>query len=176
RATESATETPAVLSVVPGQLVALGYLPEGTDAMAGIHVSELMTQPDSATILRLMRSDRANLGIHRIEELTGLKLEDLDHVVLGLKMHENDLPRLLLVVRTQRPYDLEKIRGALNARGTKGFQDKMLYRVAPEQIQLGGVLWCADERTLVFGLQASDFEGVPATPIAGGDRFPAELQ
>src|SRR5207247_2243454 len=98
------------------------------DALAGTHVAELMAQPETASILRLLRADRANIGIYRLEELTGLRLEDLDHVVLGLKMQEAGLP--VLAVRTQQPYDEQRVRAALKAKPTnKKVGDKMLDRI-----------------------------------------------
>jgi hypothetical protein len=165
-----------VLSVAPAKLAALGYLPAGTDAVVAIHVGPLMARAETAAILRMMRADRANFGIHRLEQMTGLALEDIDHILLGLKMKEDILGRIFLIVQTRQPYDAAKVRFTLKARRPIDLPDKTVYPIAPEQIELGGALWCAGARTLVFALQPKDLDGLPAEPIAGVERFPAETQ
>jgi hypothetical protein len=164
------------ISVAPAKLAALGYLPEGTNAIAALHFAELMAQPETRAILQQMRADRANFGIFRLEQATGLPLEDIDHVVLGLRMQAADLPHIFLIVQTRLPYDEQAVRATLNAKRAIQFPDKTVYRIASEQIQPGGVLWCAGPRTLVFGLQPKDLAGLPKNPITGIERFPAQLQ
>jgi hypothetical protein len=161
---------PGIASVAPAQLAALGYLPAGTDAIAGIHVAELLAQPEMEDILRLLRSDRAGLGIARLEQATGLKLEDLDHVVLGLSTQDGN-SQIVLIARTRRRYDANRIRAKLHAKRPKNLPGKTLYPIAPDQWQLGGILWCPDSLTLVYGLQTSDLIELPDTPIAGVERF-----
>jgi hypothetical protein len=165
-----------VVSVAPAKLRALGFLPDGTDAIAAIHVAELMSRPETAAILQLMRADRTNFGIERLEQVTGLRLEDLDHVVVGLKMQEADLPHLYLVVQTRFPYDQRAIREKLDAKRRITAGDKFVYRIALEQMQPGGVLWCADDWTLVFGLQQKDLADLPTKPISGVNRFSPQIQ
>jgi hypothetical protein len=171
----SAAASSQVVSIAPAKLAALGYLPRDTDAVAGIHIAELMNQPGTAAILQLMRSDRMNFGIHRLEQLTGLRLEDLDHVVIGLKMEEADLPHIYVIVKTRFPYDEEEIRERLKAKRPVKVAEKLVYRIALEQIQATIALWCADERTLVFALHQKDLAGLPAKPIPGADRFSPQI-
>jgi hypothetical protein len=97
-----------------------------------------------------------------VEKWTGLRPEQVDHVVLGVKADDPLPPRLNVVVRTREPYDAAKVREALKARRAGG-GPKELYRYdGPGGVPL--VLWCADERTLVVGLLASHLEAVPARP------------
>jgi hypothetical protein len=135
-----------------------------------------MDQPATAAVLKLMRADRTNFAIARLEQLTGLKLEDVDHIVIGLKMEEADLPHLYVVVRTRSPYDEEKVREKLKAKRVNGLSGKRVYRITLEQTQPGGALWCAGDRTLVFALQPKDLAELPAKPSSGVDRFAPELQ
>ncbi len=165
-----------VVSVAPAQLAALGYLPAGTEAIAAIHVAELMARPETASILRLMQADRANFPLHRLQQMSGLGLEDLDHVVLGVKMKDELLGRAFLVVQTCRPYDAAHVRAALKGGRQVHLSNKTVERIAPEQGELGGALWCANERTLVLTLQPKDLESVPTVPIAGVERFSTEIQ
>jgi hypothetical protein len=172
----SAETPPQNIVQKPEKLAALGYLPAETDAIAGIHVAGLMAQPSMQPVLQLLRSNRAEFGIARLEQLTGLKLEDLDHVVLGLKQQEDVIPQIILIVRTRRPYDPDVIRAKLKAKRAIELQGKRVYRFTPEQWQLVAALWCADERTLVFGLHPNDLIDLPTAPIAGVERFPEQLR
>jgi hypothetical protein len=177
-ALSAASSPDAIVPVAPGRLAALGYLPAGTNAIAGIHIAELMTQVSTEPLLQLLRSNREGFGIDRLEQSTGLRLEDLDHVVLGLKMQEGgvDLPQIVLIAQTRRPYDRKRVLARLNAKGPIELPDKKVYKFTPEQAQLGGVLWCASDQTLVFGLQSKDLVGLPATPIPDLSRFPAQVR
>jgi hypothetical protein len=167
----SAPSSPPVSAVAPAKLAGLGYLPEGTEAIIGIHVAELMAQPDSRSILRLMREDRVNFGVYRLEEVTGLRLEDLDHIVLGV----HGL-RAFLVVQTRRPYDPEEIRENLEVSTSIQRGHRMLYTFPLEQTLFKGTLWCASERTLVFALRPADLDAVPDKPTTDLERFPTPVQ
>ena len=105
-----------------------------------------------------------------------MKPEEVDHLVLGVKADEGIPPRSVLVVRTTRPYDAEAVRAALQAEpiGMRG--GKTLYKCQPRDGGLRPILWCADERTLVFGLLEKHLEAVPDRPAAGLDRLPAEVR
>jgi len=176
-ATEIAVSPPLeIVSVAPCKLTALGYLPAGTNAIAAIHIAELMDRNETASILQLMRADRVNFGINRLEQMTGLTLEELDHVVLGLKMEDDVFGRLFLIVQTRRPYEPTKVRAALNAGRPINLPNKTVYHITPGQVELGGALWCAGARTLVFALQPKDLDLLPEEPAAGIDRFPMQIQ
>ena len=172
----SAETSPQNIVQKPENLAALGYLPAETDAIAGIHVAALMAQPSMQPVLQLLRSNRAEFGIARLEQLTGLKLEDLDEVVLSLKMQEDVIPQIILIARTRRPYDPEAVRAKLKAKRAIELQGKRVYRFTPEQLQLVGALWCADERTLVFGLHPNDLIDLPTAPIVDVERFPEQIR
>jgi hypothetical protein len=172
----AAQSSSEVVSVAPSRLAGLGYLPAGTDAIAAIHVAELMDRPEIASLLQRIRGDGANFGINRLEQMTGLTLEELDHVVLGLKIEDDILGRIFLIVHTRRPYDTMKVRTALNAGRPVKFPNKTVYHIRPEQTELGGTLWCASARTLVFALQPKDLDSLPEEPITGIDRFPMQIQ
>jgi hypothetical protein len=171
----SATASPQVVRIAPAKLASLGYLPAGTDAMAGIHVAELMAERSMEPVMQLLRSHRAELGISRFEHLTGLRLEELDHIVLGLRSQEDIIPHLFLIVRTRRPYDAQAVRAKLNVKRPIELPGKTVHRFALEQTQLIGSVWFADERTLVFGWQPNDLIELPTSPIARVERFPDQI-
>jgi hypothetical protein len=157
------------IATAPAQLAALGYLPPGMDVIAGVHIAELMAQPKNQAILLRLFDDR------RLHELCGLRLGDLDHVAFGLKMEENDLLHLLLIIRTLRPYSAGKVGRALHVSGRIKDSDKIAYYISPEQFPLGAVLWFADERTLVLSLSPNDLGDAPAQPNPRVDRFSAYI-
>lgn len=163
-------------AVAPAKLTALGYLPEGTNVIGAVHVAELMADPQMKSLVERIRSEHPNFGIDRLEQVTGLKLEDLDHLVIGVKMQTADLPRLYLIVQTRRPYDEEAIRGTLNAKRAIHLPDRTAYRIASEQIPSGGAVWCAGAKTLVFALQGKDLAVLPVKPVAGVEHFPEHVQ
>ncbi len=164
-------ETPAVARVAPAELPALGYLPPGTNAVVAVHVAEALQTPAGKDLLARLR-----LGDGSLETWTGLKLADLDHAALGLTLDEQILPRMTLVVRTLRPYDAERVRGALKAGRGSERGGKTLYRFAPEQFGLDAYLWCAGASTLVVARKPEDFDRIPATPVRGVDHLPEALR
>ena len=171
---ETSTPTLAAgLAVEPAKLAALGYLPDAVDAVAGIHFAELMAQPQvRALLFRLFDDDR-------LQELTGLRLRDLDHVVLGLKWGENPLPHIWLVAQTGVRYDAKRISDALHANRPSKIAGKTAYHVRPEQSPLDGGLWFADEHTIVFSLDATtlqDLADLPTQPMQGVERFSAPIR
>src|SRR5437870_1517427 len=66
----------------PAKLAGLGYIPADVDFLAGIHVAELMDQPDTAQILSDLRAQGA-FDLVQLARSTSLKLEDIDHIILS---------------------------------------------------------------------------------------------
>jgi hypothetical protein len=169
------TSTPtlaASLAVEPAKLAALGYLPDAVDAIAGIHLGELMARRQTRELLlRLFDDDR-------LQELTGLRLPDLDHVVLGVKWEENSLPHLWLIAQTSVRYDGQKIFAALHANRPMEMAGKTAFHIRLQQSPLDGGLWFVDEHTLVlsFGSKLQDFAELPRQPIQGVQRFAPQIR
>src|SRR5262249_25028495 len=82
---------------------------------------------------------------------------------------------LVLVVRTRRPYDAERLRSALHATRLPDEGKRELYRDKPEKAAVEPVLWCADERTLGYGLGVTDVKKVPDEPRSGTDHLAPEV-
>jgi hypothetical protein len=115
-----------------------------------------------------------------IEVWSGIKLDDIDHAVLGLKLTE-DLPtRFTLVVRTRRPIQAEQVRETLKAEGRREVDGRGVYPFVMKMelpgIQGGGLganAWFADDYTLVV---AKTFDHVPAEPRGGVDHLRPALR
>jgi hypothetical protein len=163
--------SPRVIAIAPAKLPALGYLPSDTNIVVGVHVAELMGNAASRGFLAQLRSGPAGAAINSVEQWTGLKREDLDHAILGLKIDDRILPRATLVVQTRQPYEAAKVREALKAGRRTERGKRTLYRFALHQPALDGVLWCAGERTLVVSLLPEDLDEVPLTPLPDVTRF-----
>jgi hypothetical protein len=110
-----------------------------------------------------------------VDRWTGLKLEELDHLVLGVRTEDPFPPRINLVVRTLRPYDPERVREKLEAHRVPA-QGKTLYRFELPNLPFPLVVWFADDRTLVVSLLTSHLEDVPATPREGLQQLSPELR
>jgi hypothetical protein len=167
--------TPA--STPPAALEALRWLPAGSNVVAGVQVAELRRIDAGRDHLKhLFRIGKIDLNAGLLERWTGLKAEDVDHLVLGVKADDDLLPRTVLVVRTVHPYNADAVRTALQAERLPDAGGKTLYKCKPRDGGLAPVLWCADERTLVFGLIAKHLETVPDKPAVGLERLPAEVR
>src|SRR5262249_43294799 len=94
-----------VRTTAPASLPTLGYLPPDTDLVAGVHVGELLSDPAARDFVTALQLGSANIDLSIIPKWTGLRLQDVDHVVLGLRIQGQLIPRFNLVVRTNRPYD-----------------------------------------------------------------------
>jgi hypothetical protein len=166
-----------VQSVPPGQLAALGYLPADTNLVVGFHVAEALRDPAAKELLA-PSPEGIGKGTHdRFKEWTGLELEDLDHAVLGLKLDDQLIPQVLLVVRTQRPYDVQRVVSVLKAVRLTQVGGRTVYRFAVENtLRQNAYLACPDERTMLIGLKAEDLKRVPSFPTSGIDRLPAPVQ
>lgn len=170
-----AMPTPA--ATPPAALEALRWLPPDVTVVAGVQVAELR-QTDAGRDLtnHLFRLGNVEVNADLLERWTGLKAEEIDHLVLGVKADEGIPPPAVLVVRTVRPYDAEAVRATLGAEPAPAVGGKTLYKCKTGDGGLRPFLWCADERTLVFSLFEKPLEAVPDEPSAGLERLPADVR
>lgn len=170
--TETTSTPAAVEAVAPSQLAGLGYLPADTSFLVGLHVAEALREDAGRELLANLRLGSNRFSLDQLEKRTGLDRDQIDHVVLGLKLALP--PRVTLIVRTRQPYDEAKLRTALQAERKTERKQKTLYRFPWDQLEF--TLWAADRETFIVGLSPQDFDDVPATPAAGGEHLPAEFQ
>jgi hypothetical protein len=162
---------PAVVApVLPRHLGGLAYLPKDTSTVAALHVAAALRDPAGREFLIRFRAGdflplppkiADAISIERLPQLTGLTLEEVDHIVVGTNLDAPDaVPPLTMVVETRRPYDPAKIREVLDARRSptaeRELYDVQLARTLP------GVLWFAGRTTLVIGVKS-----VPEGPHSG---------
>jgi hypothetical protein len=172
---QKAEEEPEPVPVVaPGKLAGLGYLPADVNWLAGIHVGELWDRRQSTgAMLQYLRVYYPALRWQDLEKSTGLKIPDIDHIVIGVRMAI--LP--VIVVRTRKPYDAESVLDALHAGGERAdVGRKGVHQFPLQEFQLNGKplmasVWCADERILVFAMFGQDIKSLPTTANPSTSRF-----
>jgi hypothetical protein len=173
-------EPARVQVVAPADLTGLGYLPPGCNVVVGVHVAEAMLDPAGREFLTHFQplhvlgqdaGENGDAAVDRLEKLTGLGLQDIDHAVLGLNAASFLSPHPVLVVQARRPLDHGKIATALRARLTAEGVGRELYRVPVEKSSVEALLWFADDRTLVLGLSANDLNALPSRPRPGIDHL-----
>ena len=161
----------------PAVQAGLRWLPSDCNVIAGVQVAELRQADAGRGLLdHLSHIGKIEISAKRLEQWTGLKIEEIDHLVLGVRANEDLPPRTVLVVRTMQPYNADAVRTALHAERLPDAGGKVLYKCKPADGGFAPLLWCADERTLVFGLLAKHLEAVPAKPAVGLERLPDEVR
>jgi hypothetical protein len=151
-------------------LAPLGYLPPDTNVLICVRVGEL--ERSQTGLSESVNLGGRQLSLRRVEELTKLKLDEIDMVGLGARADETILPPLTLIVRTREPHE-KRIIGALKAkpRSVAGDGRNGVYQFTSDAIPgplKRGLLWIADDRTMVIRLVAVDMGNVPTQPAAEG--------
>ncbi len=129
----------------PLELPGLGYLPTNCAFVAGLHIGEMV---EDAKVGRPLLSEPRPVGLdwalRQIYRTTGMKAEDIDHVVVGGRT----LSEFSLVVKARRKISLEKVG---DARPKKSYlhRDRATYEFT---LQAGAeaIVWQADDQTLVY--------------------------
>ncbi|HWG41214.1 MAG TPA: hypothetical protein VN688_00400 [Gemmataceae bacterium] len=170
-------DNPAIASVPPDKLAALGYLPPKVNFLVGAHITELLASPVGKQIL----SEPISLGrsAYRLERLpawVGLRLEDIDHLVLAAQVDDNLLPTFYLVLRTTQPYEEEQLRDRLKGERVVSAGKKKLYAFHPQRDGIKLHVWFADERTFVLALLPQQLESLPAQPVEDLRQLSGEIR
>ena len=161
----------------PAALEALHWLPANTTLIAGVQVAELRQTDAGRDLLNhLLHIGKIEINADLLERWTGLKTEEIDHLVLGVQADDALPPQTMLVVRTVRPYDADAVKAVLQAERAGEAGRRVFYKGKPRDGGLRPVLWFADDRTLVVGLLEKHLEQVPEAPAVGLERLPAEVR
>lgn len=143
----------------PAKLPTLGYLPADTDVIAAMHVADAADTPTGKDLFTQLSAPLLPTPAN-VEKWTGMTPAELDHVVLGARFVPGLLlPRLVIVVKTLKPYDRDKVVAALR----KAPWSTSAYRLATEDV-------------IILGFASADLEAVPETPRAGIDHLSEPLR
>lgn len=170
-------DTPTVALNHPGELAALGYLPKGTNLVAAIQVQELLKDDAAKALLVKPRPALIDLVLGSVERWAKLKVEDIDHVVVGTEI-KNKLPTLAVLMQT-RGIDLARLSEAMLPAKPVEHRKRPLFRFS---LQPGdGMLWVPSPRTLVLllrldAMKIEDMDAIPYPPHKGTDGLPEAMQ
>ncbi len=181
RAPQPEPEGPVPVVTAPDKLAALGYLPSDVGVVVGVHVADLMTAPAGRQLLQEpIQVGRTPLMVAKWSEWMGLRLENVDHLVAGVKIDKGLLGlRLHAVGRTREPIDPEQLRKQLDGqRVAEASKKKGIFQYAASwgKFSLPLTVYCPDNRTVVIAVLDPQMESVPATPVADLGQFREEIR
>jgi hypothetical protein len=160
--------------VPPAKLTGLGFAPADSDVLLGVHVAGFLSDVQGDNLLSVLLG-AVNFQGSALEQWIGLKLDDVDHIVVALKTQDRILPRTLLIVETGQPYDRDKLGKTLHIGRRVERAGRTIYRFTPGQTALETAVWFAGDRTLIFGMIPEDFDRVPITPEPAAERLDPQL-
>jgi hypothetical protein len=149
----------------PYELAGLGYLPKDSQVIVGLHIAEwLADKTVGKPLLEEPRPAALDWIVKQLPRVTGLPLEDLDHVVLAGSFE--DL-QLVMVIKARRPFDLGKIAEHAKPSNTPLHQEKALYPISLTMAE--ALVWCVEEKTLVCVIrldapEVKHLQGLSTTP------------
>ncbi len=167
---------PPARVVAPAELDALGYLPPETNVVLAIHAAQAARSQAGKTFLERSRLGTSGIGMPDIEQATGLSQDQIDHLVVGVRLDDNFLPAPVLVLRTRASFDAARVRSALKARRRPPLGDKEVYEFELPRLKFNALLWCPNDRTLVVTIARRVLEKLPLAPGHGPERLAAPLQ
>ncbi len=164
-------------ATAPAAMEALRWLPIDSNVVAGVQAAELCETDAGRDLLNhLAHIGKMEINAGLLERWTGLKAAEVDQIVLGAKVDNEFPPVTVLVVHTEQPYNADAVRTTLQAERLPEAGGKTLYKCKPRDGGLAPILWCADDRTLIFGLLPRHLEAIPDKPAVGLERLPAEVR
>lgn len=158
-AAEEILAPPVLRHLRPIELSALCYMPADTNLIVGVHVAELMETPSGQEVLAGNGPARF-WNWQQLQSWTGLDLHDMRYMVAGLKVDNNLLPRLVLVVETIRPFEVAKIQASLKA---GKWPD-------PEAVRF------LSDHMLVLSLNRKDLQSIPSKVTGNADHLSPPLR
>ncbi len=171
------TEPEMIRRVVlaPAALPGLGYIPGDVNILLGLNVAEAAGQEDSLRFLHAMRTLAGTAAGPKLHSLLTQLWDQVDHVILGVRVEDKLLPRFTLVVRSLRTIDKEAVLRLLKGQ-RKEHGERSIYTFPLESVGLDGTLWIADDHTLVITRAPVDLDPAPLKLSPGVDRFNSDLQ
>ena len=112
------------LAVAPAKLDTLGYLPPHTNLVLCVQVAALQQTAAGRKILaEPIALGQREIVLERLFGWTGLKIDELDHLLVGIRTEDVDFPRIVIVARTVKPLNLRDVRSRLRRCGTPGARE-----------------------------------------------------
>jgi hypothetical protein len=162
----------------PLELKGLEYLPKDADVVIGLHLAEWMADKKvGRPLLEEPRPAPLEWIVGQLPRITGMPLDQIDHVVLAGSFEHL---QIVMIVKTRRPYALEKIAEIGTPLEPPLYHDRALYEVSFNP-PARALLWCVEAKTLVcvirFGaVESTHLAGLSETPRPIDEVLPARLQ
>jgi hypothetical protein len=154
---------PVVTAVAPAELAALAYVPNDVDLIAGLHLAELVDSSPLGAVLFHLRREESSLP--QLEHSCGLELQDVDHIVVGIK---HSPLCVSAVVRLRTGYNEPHMRQALRAGPGKQLGAAIVFPfVLPNLEAVNAWLCCADDRTLIYLFTRNSLNDISAAWVHG---------
>jgi hypothetical protein len=149
----------------PLELTGLGYLPKDSHVVVGLHVAEWLADKKAKALLEEPRPPVLDWVVKQAPRITGLPLEQIDHVLLAASF---DTPQVAMVVKTRRPYLLEKIAEHAQPANPPLYHDKPLYEISLKPMG-EALVWCVEAKTLLCVIRLDtpkleNLQGLSETP------------
>src|SRR5262245_26363573 len=171
RSHDKPEEERAPVSIVhPADLHGVGLLPDDVQAIAGVRVSAARASEPARTVLAALSVSMEDGG-----RVLGVPADDVDHLIVAASLKALP-PQVTVVLRARRPVDAESVRTALHAGRSSEHNGKTLYEVKLRPKGPDGLVWIADDRTIVGGLVREHFDRLPPGRNPSIDRFAAPLR
>jgi hypothetical protein len=137
----------------PMELQGLGFVPKDSQVIIGLHLSEWLDDKDvGKPLIAEPRPAFLDFVVVQLPRITGMKLEEIDHVVLAVSF---DPMRVVMIVRTRRPYDLEKIVKTIGHNESEQHLGHPLYHFSLNPVG-NSLLWCVEDKTLICVIPLGD--------------------
>lgn len=152
---------------------ALGYLPADTNVIIKINMEEAERSKEARDAL-----DRLGFGTggtFDLERLVGIRRDQIEEAILGLRVDSNLVPRLRFVVRTSDDIDPERLKQRLNVKGSKKDGTREYDLIQPPGLPLELALWLPTSRTVIAVYPPEELDKVPDDPKQPVERFAAPL-
>jgi hypothetical protein len=156
----------------------LGYLPESTSAVLAVQLPVLLERVDPAQkddpAKALERLGLPEQAIELLESASGVGLQEVDQLVVGVGLKSRAFPpQFVVVAYTRRSYDLATLIRRTKARELK--KDGRTLHVVKTSTVPEVYWWSPNNRVLVATISSGDFAGVPREPRAGIEGLRLEV-
>jgi hypothetical protein len=139
--------------------------------LGAIHIAEFLDQESGQTLRPLLAKTLSQGAMQQFLQVSGLAPEDIQHLVVGLRVDAGAIRHFTLILRLCEPFDLSRLRSARHIR--RGQRDLYSVPLGPNEAwTISGV----SDRLMVICRSPEDFDEVPFSPALGLDHFPEHLQ
>ena len=149
----------------PAERPLIGWLPPRCDIVGAAHLADLRKNP--AARQALLSDDGPqrieSLG-KRLEEQTGIKVDDLDEVVAGIEQGD-EYPKVYILLRTHQAYDFEAVLKHTDRTKAESVRGRPVGRFTAYNI-VEGLVWPIDDRILAIVMRVQpgplvELESIP---------------